>query len=102
MYRNYENKIMSIPKICEKEQRASDEKYFVSLFLSQIHTFRDLPAVVNEIILDHLKTRYFAANDVVHFEGERAGFIGIVYLGDVEYKLGKRTVLKQKNDVILL
>lgn len=47
MYRNYENKIMSIPKICEKEVRASDEKYFVSLYLSQIPTFKDLPAVVN-------------------------------------------------------
>lgn len=47
MYRNYENKIMSIPKICEKEVRASDEKYFVSLFLSQIHTFKDLPTVVS-------------------------------------------------------
>lgn len=25
-----------------------------------------------------------------------------MYLGEVEYRLGKRTVLKQKNDVILL
>jgi hypothetical protein len=24
MYRNYESKLMSIPKICEKETRASD------------------------------------------------------------------------------
>ena len=67
MYRNYENKIMSIPKICEKEVRASDEKYFVSLFLSQIPTFKDLPAVVSEVILDNLRTRYYAVNDVVHF-----------------------------------
>lgn len=34
---------MSIPLICEKEERASDEKYFVGLFLQQIAMFRDLP-----------------------------------------------------------
>lgn len=33
MYKNYESKMMSIPKICEKDSRASDEKYFVSLYL---------------------------------------------------------------------
>ncbi len=59
---------MSIPKICEKTTRASDEKYFVSLYLSQIPTFKDLPQVVKEIVLDHLKVKYYASGDIIHYD----------------------------------
>jgi hypothetical protein len=83
MYHKYETKLMSIPKICEKEDRASDEKYFLSLYLSQIPTFRDLPQVINDIILEQLKTRYYPAEGTIHDDHEFADFIGIIYLGEV-------------------
>lgn len=101
MYKNYENKLMSIPKICEKMARASDEKYFVSMYLQQIPIFSNLPGVVIEIILTHIKTKYFKVGDVLHYEHEDPQFLGIVYVGAVQYKSGKRTVVKEKNDVIM-
>lgn len=67
MYNNYGSKLMSIPKICEKKERASDEKYFVSLFLDQIPIFSGLPPVVSDIILSQLKTRYYKPGDVIHY-----------------------------------
>lgn len=46
MYDNYEEKLLAIPKICEKKQKESDEKYFVNLYLSQIKIFQQLPALI--------------------------------------------------------
>lgn len=69
MYKNYENKLMSIPKICEKKERASDEKYFVSLYIEQIPFFQNLPPVVKDIILSQLKTMYFKPGESIHNEG---------------------------------
>lgn len=60
---------MSIPKICEKDTRASDEKYFVSLYLDQIPFFQNLPPIVKDIILSSLKTRYYKPGDCIHSEG---------------------------------
>lgn len=68
MYKNYEQKLMSIPKICEKSNRASDEKYFVSLYLDQIPFFQELPQVVNDIILSNITTRYYKAGDLIYHE----------------------------------
>jgi hypothetical protein len=53
------------------------------LYLSQIPTFKHLPAVVNDLILDNLKTRYYAPEEIVHFEELQALFVGIIYLGEV-------------------
>lgn len=69
MYKNYENKLMSIPKICEKKERASDEKYFVSLYIEQIPFFQNLPPVVKDIILSQLKTTYYKPGESIHNEG---------------------------------
>lgn len=66
MYQKYEAKLLSIPKICEKPTKESDEKYFVSLFLEQIPIFEGLPQLVKEILLNNVTTRYYQANAVVH------------------------------------
>jgi hypothetical protein len=41
-----------------------------------------------------LKTRYYPAGGIVHDDNEFAEFIGIIYLGEVEFRQGKRTVVK--------
>ena len=78
------------------------EKYFVSLYLQQIPVFSYLPGVIIEIILTHIKTKYFKVGDVLHYEHEDPQFLGIVYVGAVQYKSGKRTIIKEKNDVIMI
>lgn len=60
---------MSIPKICEKENRASDEKYFLGLYLQQLELFKKLPSVVTEIILSSMKTKYYKSGEIVHGGG---------------------------------
>ena len=64
------------------------------MYLEQISTFRNLPSTVRDILLEHLKTRYYPAGAIVHDDNEYSEFIGIIYLGEVEYRLGKRTVVK--------
>ena len=44
---------------------------------------------------------YYKAGDVVFHEDETPQFIGVVYIGSVEYKVGKRNVVCEKNEVIL-
>lgn len=100
MYKNYEKKLMSIPKICEKDSRASDQKYFVGLYLQQHPLFADLPQVVIELILANLKTRYFRVGEIVH-PGGAPQFMGIVFAGVVSYKNGKDTILCEKNSAIM-
>ena len=100
MYKNYENKLMSIPKICEKKERASDEKYFVSLFIEQIPFFQKLPPVVKDIILSQLKTLYFKPGECVHNEGAPE-FMAVIFVGAVQWKSDKKVIVKEKNEVIL-
>ena len=91
MYNNYEKKLMSIPKICEKQQRASDEKYFVGLYLQQNPLFSKLPAVVIDLLLTHISTRYLKAGEVVH-QGGPPAFMGVVFAGLVASKKGKEMI----------
>jgi hypothetical protein len=83
MYHNYESKLMSIPRICEKQHRASDELYFVNLYLQQIPFFKDLPPIVTEIILANITTHYYKAGELVHSGGVPA-FLGVVFVGSVQ------------------
>lgn len=56
--------------------------------------FRGLPNVVKDILLNNLKTKYYSADDIIHHDEETAQFIGIIFLGEVEYKIGKRKIIK--------
>jgi hypothetical protein len=62
MYKKYENKLLSIPKICEKEVKESDEKYFVSLYLEQIAIFKNLPHSIRDIFLNGIRTKYYSTS----------------------------------------
>jgi len=56
--------------------------------------FRGLPNVIKDIILNNLRTKYYSADEIVHYEEQTAQFIGIIFLGEVEYKNGKRKIIK--------
>lgn len=94
MYKSYEKKLMSIPKICEKSVRASQEKYFLTLYLQKIKMFKDLPNEVNQIILDNITTKYYKAGEKVYDEKDPNQFIGVIYVGSVEYKLNRRIIAR--------
>lgn len=68
MYSKYETMLLSIPKICEKEHKESDEKYFISLFLEQIPIFKGLPQLIKEILLNSVRTQYYQPNAIIHNE----------------------------------
>jgi signal-transduction protein with cAMP-binding, CBS, and nucleotidyltransferase domain len=93
MYKNYENKLMSIPKICEKKDRASDEKYFVSLYLEQIPFFQNLPPVVKDTILSQLRTCYYKTGECIHQEGA-PDFMAVIFVGAVTWKTDKKPIVK--------
>lgn len=38
------------------------------MYLEQISMFQNLPQPVSEILLDNIRTKYYAANTVVHEE----------------------------------
>lgn len=44
-----------------------------------------------------MKTKYYKAGEKIYEEGDPNQFIGIVYVGSVEYKVSKRSVIKEKN-----
>jgi signal-transduction protein with cAMP-binding, CBS, and nucleotidyltransferase domain len=100
MYNNYEKKLMSIPKICEKDYRASDEKYFVGLYLQQNPLFSKLPQVVFELLLAKIKTKYVKVGETVH-PGGPPSFMGILFAGVVTIKRERETVVCEKNSVIM-
>ena len=56
--------------------------------------FRGLPNVIKDIILNNLKTKYYSVDDIVHYDEEIAQFVGIIFLGEVEYRIGKRRIIK--------
>ena len=102
---------MSIPKICEKEKRASDEKYFVGLYLSQHPLFSNLPQVVTDLILTRIRTMYVKAGEVVHAGGPPQ-FMGVIFAGVLVTKprdggkgkdgaRSKEGVANEKNSVIM-
>ena len=66
MYEKYEKKLLSIPKICEKKQRASDQRFFIKLYLQKIDMFKDLPNIIMDIILDNMGVRYYKEGQLVH------------------------------------
>lgn len=101
MYQSYEKKLMSIPLICEKDKRDSDERYFLGLYLQEIEAFKGLPNEVLSIILDHLKTQYFKVGQTVYNEEDVPSFMGLIYVGELEYRVGKRSIVREKNDVVL-
>lgn len=103
MYNNYEKKVLALPKICEKpgSQRTSDELYFLSLYLSEFSIFQKLPSSISEIILHQMGVRYYKKGDVVHDEKKEVEFMGIVFLGELEYSVEGKKIKKGKNDIIL-
>lgn len=68
MYKNYEKKLLTIPAICAKkgEERASDEKYLVLLYLQQLEVFSQVPQVIMEMILKELQTKTYKQGETVH------------------------------------
>ncbi len=82
---------MSIPSICDKRIKASDEKYFLGLYLQQLPLFNKLPSVVIDIVLSHLTSKYFKTGDVVHPGGEPE-FLGIVFAGILISKAKQATI----------
>lgn len=91
MYRNYEDKLMSIPHICEQDSRPSDQRYFLSLYLQQVPLLANLPPPVTDIVLTHLRTRYCLPGQTVHPGGPPA-FLAVVFVGALQYRTPKRTV----------
>jgi signal-transduction protein with cAMP-binding, CBS, and nucleotidyltransferase domain len=72
----------------------------VWLYLEQIPFFQDLPPVVKDTILSQLRTTYYKAGDCIHSGGPPA-FLAVVFLGSVQWRVERRTVVKEKNEVIL-
>jgi len=66
----------------------------VSLFLHQIPIFSNLPSVVSDIILSKIKTKYYKAGEVIHDGDNIPQFMGVIYIGSVQYKSGKKHVIK--------
>jgi signal-transduction protein with cAMP-binding, CBS, and nucleotidyltransferase domain len=63
--------------------------------------FRGIPNEVLELILDQLKTKYYSAGEVIHREEDIPNFMGLIFVGEVEYRVKKRAVVKEKKEVIL-
>ena len=61
--------------------------------------FQNIPGEVQAIILNNLQTKYFKAGERVYVQGNPNKFIGVVYVGSVEYMMGKRAVVREKNQV---
>ncbi len=87
---------MSIPHICEQDSRPSDQRYFLSLYLQQIPLLANLPQPVTEIVLTHLRTLYCVPGQTIHSGGPPA-FLAVVFVGQFQYRTGKRTVMVEKN-----
>ena len=93
---------MSIPGICRKKDKASDEKYFLSMYLSQIEVFKGLPTTVMELIVSRLGCRTYRAGEVVHGgEEEAPGFMGVVFVGAVVEREGRKNRSYGKQEVVL-
>lgn len=103
MYKNYENKLLSIPKICEKQSkdRASDEKYFVSLYLQQLDIFQNIPQLIMDNVLAEIKTKTYHAGDVIHDENTEIKFMAVVFVGSVEFTKNKKVYKKERNEIVM-
>lgn len=101
MYGKYEAKLLSIPKICEKQDKESDEKYFVSLYLEQIPIFSGLPQLVKDILLNSVRTKYFQPGSTIHSEDHPMEFMAVIFVGAVSFTDRGKRVTKIKNDVIM-
>lgn len=73
----------------------------MSLYLSELPIFKKLPGSIHEIILAQMGVRYYRKGETVHDERSEAEFMGIIFLGEVEYISEGKKVKKCKNDIIL-
>ena len=74
---------MSIPSICQKKERASDEKYFIGMYLGQIEVFKSLPLTVMDLIVSRVACRSYRAGEVIHDGVGVPEFMGVVFVGGV-------------------
>ena len=91
---------MSIPAICRKKERASDEKYFLGMYLGQIEVFRGLPPVVLEMVVTRLGCRTYRAGEVIHAGDGLPEFMGVVFVGGVVEKDGRKSKHYGKQEVV--
>ena len=96
MYDNYEHKLLSIPSICQKEQRSSDEKYMVWLYLQNLPPFATLPSSLRDIVLSQLLAKSFKAGEVIH-EGGVPPWVAVIFVGTMEVQTTKVVVTHRKN-----
>ena len=61
--------------------------------------FQNLPQYVLDLILDNITTKYYKNNEIIHNEDDELKFMGVIFVGSVEYFQGKK-IVKNKNDVV--
>lgn len=63
--------------------------------------FKNLPHRIFDIILSQIGVKYFHTGDMVHEEARQMEFVGIVFVGSVQYSVGRGQVICEKGTVIM-
>jgi hypothetical protein len=57
--------------------------------------------VVSDIILSKIKTKYYKTGEVIHDVDTIPQFMGVIFIGSVQYKHGKKLFIKEKNEIFM-